>query len=150
MWRWHRRAGYSAAEQPTLAEECEAFAAGAYLQRHVPRKERVLPWMWLNTLAHGSRADIAALGEARGAFSRTPSAAQFLAGEALRVIDRQGLNLGWLQHTFLVPLEIEISDGPAVAISVKELTASIRAALEEAMSVAAHSEASNEPHSPER
>lgn len=133
MWTWHRPAQPSAEEQ-TLVEDCEAFLAG----RHLPRRSRhgrsIPPWMWINTLAHGSRADIEALARTPAGVSRESGAAPYLAGEVLAAIDRPGLTLGWLQRSFLVPVELRSAtgDGMEERWSTREMTTRVRAALDRA------------------
>jgi hypothetical protein len=50
---WRRSVG----EAHDLVGGCEAFLSGRYLFEMAPQPKRVPLWMWLNTLAHGARAD---------------------------------------------------------------------------------------------
>jgi hypothetical protein len=62
-WRkltfWRR----SIDEGLALVDECEAFLNGRYLFEIARQPKRAPLWVWLNTLAHGERADIEALAE---------------------------------------------------------------------------------------
>jgi hypothetical protein len=98
-----RRAKRQVKKQGTkLARECEAFLTGRYA-RQLPRQDR-WAWGWINTLAHGSRAQIEALSIAP--VDRKGDAAAFTASEVLACQERYGWDLAWVQRTFLVPVEL--------------------------------------------
>ncbi|MGH9045064.1 MAG: hypothetical protein ACRDVP_09590 [Acidimicrobiales bacterium] len=94
-----------------LVSDCEAFLQGRYLQR-LPRRHR-WEWAWVNTLAHGSREEIALLASVRHPRRCGVKAAAFGAAEVLSEQDSRGWSLRWLQESFLVPLELECMSSPS-------------------------------------
>lgn len=94
-------------QEARLVHDCEAFFVGQY-QTRLPRRFR-WQWAWVNTLAHGERADIEALASKRP--GKHNGAAVFAAGEVLRAHERHGWELGWFQRRYLVPLELDCMRG---------------------------------------
>jgi hypothetical protein len=108
MWR---RDG--SVEGHGVADECEAFLAGRYLEL-LERNEALVPqWAWMNRLAHGTTADL----EAIATHDATPrdrlsqawaDARSYLAAEVLDAYGRAGTLLT-LQRRALVPLELQLA-----------------------------------------
>ena len=105
-WRkltfWRR----SMDEAQDLVNECEAFINGRYLFGLTRQHGQLPPWVWLNTLAHGDRADIEVLAEAGTGSTEEMAAARYFAREVLATADLPGLNLQVLQRELLVPIEL--------------------------------------------
>ena len=88
--------------------------------------------MWLNTLAHGSRADLEGLAVAKVGSSEA-GAVSYLAGGMLGVVDHHDVALGWLQRQFLVPLELRCATEAAWALwSTRDITTRVLVALAQA------------------
>lgn len=107
MWTTHSRAW-----EHELVVECEAYLSGRYA-RYLEETSRPVPgWAWLNLLARGSEADIAALASGE-ACDPGPTvwqqALSFLALELLSRAAQQGRTLEELQRSTLVPLEFRLA-----------------------------------------
>jgi hypothetical protein len=130
---WRR----STVEGQSLVDECEAFLKGRYLFEGARQPKRPPPWVWFNTLAHGERADIEVLAEAKARFTDEIAAAQYFAREVLAAADLPGLNLQALQRELLVPIELccGTSDSPRVT---KMLYTNLLIGLRRAGTIANH------------
>ena len=100
-----------------LVAECEGFIQGQ-LALECERSGGVAAgWMWLNALAHGDAALIAAceqglgFGEGLGA-DVWGGAIAFLASEVKVIECETGASLGEVQRDVLVPLELRLADDP--------------------------------------
>ena len=113
-WRklafWRRSVG----EANDLVGECEAFLNGRYLFEMARQPKRLPPWVWFNTLAHGERAHIEVLAEARAGLADETAVSQYVAREVLATATSPGLDLRLLQRELLVPMELRCgtSDSP--------------------------------------
>ena len=114
MWRRRRssrprNADRSAAD---LANECELFLRGRYVE-HVRAASRPVPaWARLNLLAHGTAAELAALRSERcdGTFeSEWAVASAHLANEILANVDGDADRLRELQLRVLIPFELRLA-----------------------------------------
>jgi hypothetical protein len=111
-----------------LLDGCEAFLAGRYLSLHLQTNDWAPPWAWLNTLAHGDRADIEALASAPDEHLGTGGRAQYLAAALLAACDNHHLDLRYVQRGFLVPLELRYGS----FFAIKAIVDSVLAELERA------------------
>ena len=112
--RW-RRDRSPALAHGALADEAEAFLAGTYVERLRARGEssQILPWMRLNSIAHGPLARVAAL-----AAEVTPQTSEdslgwdearaLIARDVLELCESGQLDLARLQHAVLVPIELRL------------------------------------------
>jgi hypothetical protein len=150
-WRkltfWRR----SIDEGLALVDECEAFLNGRYLFEIARQPKRAPLWVWLNTLAHGERADIEALAETAVGLTDEIGAPQYFARELLATSDLPGSNLQVLQRELVVPIELRCgtSDSPRVT---KMLCTNLLMGLRRARAVAnrqAQSHASEWRHRPD-
>jgi hypothetical protein len=94
-----------------IGGECELYLTGRY-GGHL--EDRALPrpvWVWLNPLAHGTAAELAAVTAEPGDHTggSWASAQQFLAGEVLAVVEHDPERLRTLQRDVLVPFELELA-----------------------------------------
>jgi hypothetical protein len=129
FWRRSRR------RRQELVAECEAFLNGSYLDGLVDEGECLPPWVWINTLAHGQRADIEALADGRGGHPGGTGAAQYFAREVLATVDLHGLDLRALQRELLIPVELRC-DSAASARVTKALCTNLLIALRRAGTIA--------------
>ncbi len=150
-WRkltfWRRSMG----KRLALVDECEAFLNGRYLFEIARQPKRPPLWVWLNTLAHGERADIEALAETAVGLTDEIGAPQYFARELLATSDLPGSNLQVLQRELVVPIELRCgtSDSPRVT---KMLCTNLLMGLRRARAVAnrqAQSHASEWRHRPD-
>jgi hypothetical protein len=59
---WHRRSrNEPASDSCDVWSEAEAFLGGTYAEHLISHGRRVPSWAWLNRVAHGTEADLAAL-----------------------------------------------------------------------------------------
>jgi len=105
MRRWNR--SQVEHERPVtdaqwLVSESEAFLCGHLAELMLRSWQHVPSWAWVNSLAHGTRQDIAQLEDGRWG----PSL-KFLAEEILSVAEDDE-TLGELQHAALIPLELHM------------------------------------------
>jgi len=90
-----------------LAEECEAYLRGEYVEWCTAHEQPVPTWAWLNLLAQGSEEQLRAetvhhvVGEEHGARA-------YVAGEIVDLIDAGVIDLTDLQRHELVPLELDL------------------------------------------
>ena len=112
-----------------LVEECEAFLAGTYpvwLHRHgvvIP------PWAWLNPLAHGTSAELAAVaGPVDASMAHPITWADVLSTLAAELADDR--DLAARQREVLVPLELQLAAGATDVRTPDELVHVVRRALE--------------------
>ena len=107
-----RRSDGSCVCESELAEECEAFMAGHYAQYLDHDGQSVPDWAWPNVLAHGSEDDIRDLATVgpRPGDAGCRRAWAFLAQEVLVEAERRACSVATLQHSNLVPLELEFAD----------------------------------------
>jgi hypothetical protein len=128
-----------------LIADTEAFLSGDYAD-HLRRCSAVVPgWARLNSFAHG---DLERLRQVERAFTAPRSAAvadwieetwrtaqQVLANELLELVDNDPEMLSRLQHTVLVPLELQLMHTEAESgLTAFELVQSTRAALRSTIS----------------
>ncbi len=96
-----------------VADECDAFLAGRYLEM-LERNDALIPqWAWMNVLAHGTVTDLIAMsatdGSPRDRLTQTwADARSYLAAEVLDACHRFG-SLLTVQRCALVPLELELA-----------------------------------------
>ncbi len=111
-----------------LIAECEAVLRGAYAE-HLAQQGRSRPcWVWINLLAHGDEAELAAESDhderstrPRGSWM---AARGFLAAELLDAAARRG-SLVALQRQALVPLELELMAGSTRLGTPRQLVAEV-------------------------
>ena len=113
MWR---RPNPDDTEEAQLVDECARFLDGTYALTLMREEMPVPGWAWLNLLAHGSPALVAALAQApmvdeARLGARWQAAASLLAVEMLTVAQRTGRSLGELQRSLV--LRLEARPGPA-------------------------------------
>src|SRR5262245_44011268 len=112
MWR-RRRGSETDPWGEILAEECESFLAGEYVERCEARGEPVPLWACLNVLAQGTEAEIrAAAADPR--HDPGHQALAYVAGELVDLVDEGCLDLETFQHEVLVPLELDVVSCPAL------------------------------------
>lgn len=121
-------------EGPELVAECEAFLNGCYLSRCAGERGRLPTWVWLNTLAHGNRADIEALAGGEAGLWDDIGSAQYFARQLLDIADMHSLNLKSLQRELLVPLELSCDDTDSTRVT-KSLCTRLLLALRRANSM---------------
>ena len=121
--RWRRRSRPATAAPGTdhpddeagdLAEECDAFLAGAYVDLLERRARPVPAWAWLNRLAHADEASLARLGDADLDAHRTGTGGWRTAQRWLAavIVDLAGTYPGGvrqIQSEALVPLELALA-----------------------------------------
>lgn len=124
MW-WHRGRvrGKCRSPEPGLTgetdvvKECEAFLAGRLAEEWIRDHHQVPDWAWLNVIAHGSHAKLAALRhEEMGGLVTIEEAWRhalvILADAAVGAADASACSLEEIQSEVLVPLELELSTRP--------------------------------------
>jgi hypothetical protein len=122
---WHRQTPSDPDDEPTtsrawrdsgLADEVQAYLAGALVDRLSATRQPVPVWAVLNRLAHADRADLLRLVEGADVdwvahpSSRQPywmPAERFVAGDLLAAA-RTPEDLGRTQRATLVPLELAL------------------------------------------
>jgi hypothetical protein len=115
-----------------LAEDCEAFLSGRYLQSVVRDHGWAEPWVWLSTLAHGDRQAVEALAQDRTSAPDDGTAfGRYLAREVLAVLDHHQVSLENLQRRALVPVELAWR-ATGTTWGPKGLTGAVLAELERA------------------
>jgi hypothetical protein len=94
-----------------LANECEAFLTGRYVELLAQRGVPIPAWAWTNLLAHGTEEQLRSCPASidSGASGSQPwcLARRYLAGEVLDLAHRNG-PLGKVQAKALVPLEARL------------------------------------------
>lgn len=115
MWR---RDG--SVEGHGVADECDAFLAGRYLEL-LERNDALIPqWAWMNVLAHGTVTDLVQVSASDAAprdrlTQAWADARGYLAAEVLDAARRAG-SLLTLQRRALVPLELELASHARVPV----------------------------------
>ena len=134
--RWSRRRQESGTEpeqraqrprvvpQVNVGDECEAFVNGRYVAWLGERGRAVPAWAWLNLVAHGDAAELAAL--ATGSDESVPP-------EWRRTLGRLAARAtSEAQHAVLVPLELQlIKAGLSPDLSPGQLTLLAEGALDD-------------------
>lgn len=106
-----------APEADLLADDCEAFLAGRYVERLAASWRAIPEWAWLNSVAHGTvdeLREVAAgsrwVGSASLGGTRVwCEATAYLAGELLAHTGDDPHALSRIQASALVPLELELA-----------------------------------------
>ncbi len=117
-----------------VSEELAAYLGGHYVE-YLRDQDRPVPtWAWLNLLAHGTEAEIAAERALVGAHveaTRWRDARSYLAGEVLAILDADPVGLANVQESVLVPVELRfIEGGTTPGPSLADLVATVLAGLE--------------------
>jgi hypothetical protein len=124
---------HTTAAERELVHDCEAFLTGKYAQHLASTHRIVPPWAWLNTIAHGSVDEVLTLGsgdsqsELRFAVGLWDQAEAYLARELMHQCDRQ--TLSQLQHSVLVPLELELAGRPATRMEPRDFVTKVLTAV---------------------
>lgn len=115
---WFRRRARNVAQRESplsvrgaqLVDESEAFLTGHLVERLVSHDETVPPWAWMNLLAHGTQAELAAASRSREPHPLITwrSVRSRLATEVLDIAPCRG-GLAQLQRDLLIPLELELA-----------------------------------------
>ena len=112
--RWREGRPHTLARS-ALPDEAEAFLQGTYVERLRARGEasQILPWMWLNSVAHGPLARVADLAAGVSTTASRDSlgwneARALIAKDVLELCGPDQLDLARLQHDVLVPLELRL------------------------------------------
>jgi hypothetical protein len=99
----------------SLAEEAEQFLTGRYLDLAFATAQDVPAWVWVSTLAHGNRDDLARsehwLDQHRGLrpqYDAWGRIVQMLSRQIRETIETVGCSLQEVQRDVLVPTELAI------------------------------------------
>lgn len=108
MWKRARPEKAEERAETELGEECALFLAGAYrdfLEAH----DRPIPaWAWINSLAHGDRANAERAAAMRNGEETPDALVAEIAAAALTAL-KNGATLESLQRNTLVPLELALA-----------------------------------------
>lgn len=123
--RWQRVRNRS-----EIADECEAFLAGRYVEMVIGKYRQLLPaWAWVNPLAHADYSDLTRLAELSPDRDDPLGFFSYLADEVLLRTGGDDQALRRMQHDALVPLELALLRQPN-AIDHAELARVIQDLLE--------------------
>lgn len=95
-----------------IAEDCEAYLSGTYLDRILRRRATVPTWAWLNPLAHRdlpALAELAATMPGDGPVWSMANAVAWLAREIVGQVGDDAAALHRLQHDVLIGLESDLA-----------------------------------------
>lgn len=117
MSTWRNRAGGFFSPRQELADECETYLSGRFLERTRGRQgaHRLEPWMWLNAVSHASLARVRELstqGGLVGVGGKWYDVRASIATEVLRRCAGDERELAHLQRSVLVPLEQRLMHYP--------------------------------------
>jgi len=125
MWWRHRQSLQGRrTDGERLVSESEEFLKGRLVDHVLGGWHEVPVWVWLNTFAHGTREEVAALGD-----GRRGSTLRYLAEEILAVAEDDA-DLRTLQSFALIPLELHmLASGDGVRPEAGELASGVIGAI---------------------
>jgi hypothetical protein len=115
MWRRRKPTPHDPPVVPgcEIAQECELFLDGRYVE-HLRKARRPIPaWVRLNPVAHGTVDDLRQLVSVAAHPSAQwdwVTATGRLAGEVLNAVEGDAERLRCLQREILIPLELGLAD----------------------------------------
>ena len=135
IWSWRRRKDSAPGD---IGVECEAFLQGSYVEYLVSLDRAIPSWAWLNTLAHGTAPEIAALARGTSASNERVGrgtewypVVAFLANEALLVARTSGYSITEIQEAVLADIELGLArEAGARSLRPAELAERTLAALQ--------------------
>jgi hypothetical protein len=117
VWHWRSRTE-RASDSCDAWSEAEAFLHGTYAEHLISHDRRVPSWAWLNRVAHGTEADLAALVGGEDPWDGSTNGntgwyrmVSFLAADLLALACATDQTVSALQREVLVPLELELAKG---------------------------------------
>lgn len=133
MWRSTGREA-EALQDAGLAEECEAFLAGHWVDYLAAQGTPIPTWGWVNHPAHATEDELRdtarALEPPRRHADPWSQATSFLALELLDVAAERAVDVSELQRSCLVPLELDLfADPTACRLNPGQLAARVMSAL---------------------
>ena len=134
MWR-HRGPKKPKGEPGSgdLAQECELFLSGRYVECVRPTGRTMPAWVRVNPLAHGSVDDLIALSSVAGdrllGWDWAGVIGQ-LAMEILAAVGDDAARLYELQREVLIPLELRLADDAVVVLHPAQLAQVVSRELE--------------------
>ncbi len=120
---------------PSIADECEAFLAGAYAELQVQHGLPVPGWAWLNLPTHGSPPLVMALAHGAvtgpmGGPADWRETRVLVARHLVETSDNNPSEILRRQREVLMPLELVLWTGAAGVLTTRRLLELTRLALE--------------------
>jgi hypothetical protein len=119
MFRFRRRAATPAPSSPTLADECESFLNGAYIEHLLDHDSEVPAWAWINAIAHAAPDRIAELANEssiprskRADYRAWQVVIRAIAEEVMEAADGRPSDVEQIQVLTLMPLEFALMSNP--------------------------------------
>jgi hypothetical protein len=119
MFRFRRRASPTPPPPSLVADECESFLAGEYIDRLLDLDREVPAWAWINAIAHAAPARLAEL--AREASSPPSMRADYrawhiviraIAEDVLTTATDTSSTVEEIQSLTLMPIEFALMSNP--------------------------------------